>query len=193
MRFDGTARPTVPPSPRLRSLAIATRADESAATRWHVAAAFAAWVVPGLGHYLLGQRARGLILGVTIGGLWLAGVLIGGVDALDREDHPAWFLGQMLVAPSVVVSHWYLPTYLEQGGREPRPQVEPDDPPPPYVPSYGRVNEQGVLYTALAGMLNLLAILDVLYRDPTDPRHRHVPAPPRSPSAPPAPAPEAAP
>ncbi|MCW5853712.1 MAG: hypothetical protein KIT87_26835, partial [Anaerolineae bacterium] len=35
-----------------------------------------------------------------------------------------------------------------------------------YQPSFAHVNEQGVLYTALAGLINLLAILDVIYKDP---------------------------
>ena len=39
-----------------------------------------------------------------------------------------------------------------------------------YEPSFGHVYEQGMLYTLLAGLLNLLAILDVAYRHP-EPRH----------------------
>jgi hypothetical protein len=35
---------------------------------------------------------------------------------------------------------------------------------PPAVPSHARVNEIGVLYTAVAGMLNLLAIIDAASR-----------------------------
>ena len=35
---------------------------------------------------------------------------------------------------------------------------------PPGVVSHGRVNEIGVLYTAVAGMLNLLAIIDASHR-----------------------------
>lgn len=134
-------------------------ANESLAEAWNPTAALAAWLVPGLGHYLLGQRKRGVILCVSIGLLWLGGVLIGGVSALDRQEHRYWFLGQMLVAPSVAVSYYqgHLKTYA--GAHLPGPQNQ-------YQPSYGRANEQGVLYTALAGLLNLLAIIDVLYRDP---------------------------
>lgn len=131
------------------------------AGRWNFLAAIAAWAVPGLGHYLLGQPKRGVILLISIGLLWTAGLLVGGISVIDRQDHPAWYLGQMLLAPSVAVNyvHQYLP--------EPMP-----GPSPAYTPSIARVQEQGILYTALAGLLNLLAILDVLYRDPADPRHR---------------------
>ncbi|MFA9479378.1 DUF6677 family protein [Phycisphaerales bacterium AB-hyl4] len=124
------------------------------ADRWNFTAAVAAWVFPGLGHLLLGQRDRALVLAVTIISLWIVGLLVGGVSVIDRAMHPAWFLGQMLIAPSLVVD--LLTSHYS---------------PPTYSPSFGRANEQGVLFTAMAGLLNLLAIIDVLYRDPHDPRH----------------------
>ena len=34
-----------------------------------------------------------------------------------------------------------------------------------YQPPYGHVESQAVLYTALAGLLNLLCVIDVAYRD----------------------------
>ena len=37
-----------------------------------------------------------------------------------------------------------------------------------YEPSFGQVYEQGMLYTLLAGLLNLLAMMDVAHR-PTNP------------------------
>jgi hypothetical protein len=128
---------------------------------WHPGPALAAWAVPGLGHFLLGERRRGVILFAAILSLWLGGVLIGGLGVLDRTQQPHWFLGQMLLAPSVLVDN------LLQNQIKPRYQQPPrPDRPAAYEPSFGRVNEQGVLYTALAGLLNLLAIIDVLYRDP---------------------------
>lgn len=133
--------------------------------RWHPHAAFAAWLLPGLGHFILGQRQRGAILCVTIGVLWLAGMIIGGISVFDHREHPAWFVGQMLMAPSVVMDVTIV-TKLKPKAGAILPAESPDDPPPTYEPSFGRVNEQGVLYTALAGLLNLLAILDVLYQDP---------------------------
>lgn len=133
--------------------------DQPAQGQWHFGAALAAWVLPGLGHFLLGQRQRGAILCVTIGVLWLAGIIIGGVSVLDHREHPAWFAGQMLMAPSIVVNR----TIVYKLKKFPGPILT--YPQPSYEPSYGRVNEQGILYTALAGLLNLLAILDVIYQD----------------------------
>jgi Family of unknown function (DUF6677) len=140
---------------------------KSAKPRWHFAGALAAWLFPGLGHLLLGQKQRALILMMSIGLLWLSGWFVGGISVFDRTGHPIWYLGQMLVAPSVLVEGYHR-TLKDSNGLPPRP----DDPTGPYEPSYGHVHEQGVLFTSLAGMLNLLAIIDVLYRDPADPRHR---------------------
>jgi len=152
--------------------------DKTASPRWHFAGAIAAWMVPGLGHWLLGQRKRGAILLVSIGLLWTSGFFIGGVGVFDRKGHPIWFLGQMLIAPSIVVEKWD----RSLQGPDAAP-ARPDAAVIPYTPSYGHVHEQGVLYTALAGMLNLLAIMDVLYQDPAS-RNRH-----RRPAEPPTPGP----
>ncbi|MEX0774295.1 MAG: DUF6677 family protein [Phycisphaeraceae bacterium] len=133
-----------------------TPVSSPAQPRFNVLEALATWFVPGLGHVLLGQRLRGSIIGITIGATWIAGLLIGGIGVIDRQEHVAWFLGQALVAPSILVdtARGYL-------GATPIP-----GPGAAYVPSFGRPNEQGTLFTALAGMLNLLAIVDVIYCDP---------------------------
>lgn len=141
--------------------------DPNASPKWHFAAAIATWLIPGAGHFMLGQRGRGVILLACIGLLWVGGFFIGGVSVFDRKGHPVWFMGQMLIAPSILVEGYH--RSLQTAGQPPRP----DDPAGQYQPSFGHVHEQGVLYTALAGMLNLLAVMDVLYRDPADPRHRY--------------------
>ncbi len=126
----------------------------------HAVAGVLAWLLPGMGHFVLGERRRGGILFVSIGVLWLAGLLIGGVGVCDRQERPFWYLGQMLVAPT-----WAVNSYNQ------RLKQRPSYPPLPgrphdYEPSFGHVNEQGVLYTALAGLLNLLAMIDVIFYDP---------------------------
>ncbi len=144
-----------PPSTRVRP-----------ASRWHFIAAVATWLLPGLGHLLLGQRARGWIIGVTILCLWGGGLALGGVSVIDWSRQRAWFLGQMLIAPSIAVAwqHDRLKArYLLTRGPQPAREGEPE---PAFEPAYGRMAEMGTLYTALAGMLNLLAMIDVIYRDP---------------------------
>jgi len=67
--------------------------------RWPVGAAVAAWLLPGLGHVLLGQRRRGLLLLGAILGLYLAGLLIGGIDVIDSRQDRLWYYGQVLAGP----------------------------------------------------------------------------------------------
>ncbi|MEO1235216.1 MAG: DUF6677 family protein [Planctomycetota bacterium] len=149
-----------PPPPEIPSPEpLGAGAPPATASRWNFAAAFAGWLLPGLGHMLLGQVPRGLVLAVTIGTLWLSGLLIGGVSVFDRGDHPAWFLGQMLVAPSFVADATRARLVRGHDGT-----FAPDDD-PPFEPAFARAHEQGTLFTSLAGLLNLLAIIDVLYRD----------------------------
>jgi len=134
--------------------------DSSASPRWHFASAVAAWLVPGLGHWLIGQKRRALILCLSIGLLWVGGGFIGGIGVFDRKAHPIWFAGQVLIAPSILVEKWH----VSLQGVDVSPPM-PDAATIAYQPSYANIHEQGVLYTALAGMLNLLAIMDVLYQD----------------------------
>jgi hypothetical protein len=128
-------------------------------------AVVAGWLLPGLGHLLLGLRLRGVILMVSITGLWLGGLLIGGVSVVDFQKHRFWFVGQMLIAPSLGVEMAH--RKLAAAGTP-----HPDDPARLYEPSFGHTNEQGLLFTSLAGLLNLLAMFDVLYCDPAHRRRR---------------------
>jgi len=138
---------------------------------WRPHAAVGAWLLPGLGHLLLGQRLRGLVIAAAVGGLWLLGLLIGGISVIDHRDYSEgtrvkfslWFLGQSLTGPSVAVDlyHQHIKNVSARlHGHVPQPG---DSPQPLYVPSFGRVAELGVLFTALAGMLNLLVIIDASY------------------------------
>lgn len=138
---------------------------------WQPHAAVAAWLLPGLGHLILGHRQRGAVLAAGIGGLWLLGILIGGIGVIDHRDYSEgsrvkfslWFLGQMLTGPSIAADVYdqHLKAASERAfDHLPQPQ---DRPRPFYVPSFGHVAEIGTLFTALAGMLNVLVIIDAAY------------------------------
>jgi hypothetical protein len=172
--------------------------------------ALASWVLPGLGYLLIGQRKRGLVVGVAIVLLFALGLLIGGVRVLevpgygpgggplsvvqeaytnsDRQTEvrvslvenaeprdglrivgralrvqplaelrqKPWSVAQVMTGPvalgGMAWSVWAADPANGQDGE------------PPAVPSHARVNEIGVLYTAIAGMLNLLAIIDAASR-----------------------------
>lgn len=138
---------------------------------WNLPAAVVAWLVPGLGHILAGHPARGVILMLAIGGMWGAGLLIGGISVIearnvDRTLRP-WYLGQALIAPSIAIEYTHDRFRAPIQGRDP----SPTDDAIPFAPAYGRAAEIGTLYTALAGLLNLLAIIDIAYREPRSTEH----------------------
>jgi hypothetical protein len=124
-----------------------------------------AWIVPGLGHVLIGEKKRGIIVGVTLLSMFIAGLLIGGIDVVDRRNDFLWYCGEVLIGPLAVAVDQYhasLDTYDRPTHRYIPPS--PTDNPRPYSVSLGRVNELGTLYCTLAGVLNLLAILDLIGR-----------------------------
>ncbi|MFA7236239.1 MAG: DUF6677 family protein [Phycisphaeraceae bacterium] len=140
---------------------------------WQPAAAILAWLIPGAGHFILGQRARGIIIGITIASLYLGGLLIGGISSVDRKENYLWYYAQLFTGPVTIgIDYWH--QSLKYPAREVLhvsfPQVnQPDYDKLPYVQSVGRVNELGTLFCAVAGLLNLLVIMDVVYfRPPTD-------------------------
>lgn len=128
----------------------------------------AAWLLPGLGHSLVGERVRGIAIGVTVVSMYVGGLLIGGVRVIEVPGYDndgrkiantstlnevrikPWSIAQVMAGPlgiaSAAASIW---------AAGPDASGEPRG-----ARSHVRVNEIGTLYTAVAGMLNLLAILD---------------------------------
>jgi hypothetical protein len=127
--------------------------------------ALAGWIVPGLGYFMLGHRARAMTVGVTIVLLFAGGLLIGGVRVVDAPDFTSgaasqlpgrvlqkpWFIGQAMAGPIGLAA-----AYASQAAAA-SPELRD-------VVSHARVWEIGTLYTAVAGMLNLLAIIDAAHR-----------------------------
>jgi len=155
--------------------------DAKSAANWPIGAAIAAWLLPGLGHVLLGQKRRGLLLLAAIGGLYVAGLLVGGIDVIDSRQDRLWYYGQFLAGPQTFVidrvhqsmrtdayQRWQRKTF--GANRPPSPDYYP------YSVSIARVNELGTLYCTMAGLLNLLAIIDVLFRMDKSRRDRPRPA-----------------
>lgn len=118
--------------------------------------ALAAWIIPGGGYWMIRQRNRGTVIGVTIVALFVLGILIGGIrvveapPALSQILQRPWFIGQFLVGPLGLISAWI------SNGLGTSAYAD--------VISHSRVNEIGTLYTAVAGMLNLMAIIDAAFR-----------------------------
>lgn len=136
-------------------------------------------LLPGAGHWYQGQVRRALLVGGGVLGLFLGGLLIGGVDVVDSRQDRLWFLGQALVGP-VAFGTDYVHQNVLRGidpatmqRRSPLPgEVKdadghwvpgPAGSSPPFSKSLGKMNEIGTLYCTIAGMLNLIVIIDAAF------------------------------
>jgi hypothetical protein len=125
--------------------------------------ALAGWLLPGSGYWLIGQRTRGTVIGITIITLFVLGIFIAGIRVVEAPDMSAsgtmtsrilqrpWFPVQALAGPMGLAS-----AYLAKVAAT---SVQYHD-----IQSKSRIAEIGTLYTAIAGMLNLLSIMDCAYR-----------------------------
>ena len=108
-----------------------------------------AWLVPGLGHFFLGHKGRALIYLVTIVATFWTGVAIGGVRAtVDPSKRTLWFTAQVCSGANAFAAY---ALHRRVAGSE--------QPAGPYLSS-----EVGVHYTGVAGLLNILVILDAIGR-----------------------------
>lgn len=142
-------------------------------------AGLAALVLPGLGHLVLGETKRGVLIAIGVLGLFFGGLFIGGIDSVDSKEDKVWFIGQALVGPLA-----FGVDYIHQNqfkvkdtdfsgnivarsarpneGRDPKTGAPVPGGTPPNIKSLAKVNEIGTLFSTIAGMLNLIVIMDAL-------------------------------
>ncbi|HNO79610.1 MAG TPA: hypothetical protein PKN33_16290 [Phycisphaerae bacterium] len=114
-----------------------------------------AWLLPGLGHIYLGEKKRGWILMITVAAVFWTGVAVAGVQStVQPTRRKAWFVGQICAG-----SH----TLVALGWGQLREKSHPD------VRAGFTEEDVAVIFTGVAGMLNILIILDVLAM--TDPNY----------------------
>ena len=119
---------------------------------WLIIIGLAAWIIPGAGHFLLRERKRAIIIFVTITALFLAGLHVGSIGIVNHVTSKIWFMGQVLYSPAVgIVSQKVQAGYMDgEGNRQ-------------EYTSFGRPCDVGQIYTAVAGLLNLLCIFSAVY------------------------------
>jgi hypothetical protein len=101
----------------------------------------ATWLVPGLGHLLQGRKRRALFVFTALVGLFLIGTVLAEGSNLSRERHFYYWAGQFLLG---------LPALLSEAALGARPVTGPI----PWV-------DAGLLFGCVAGLLNVLAMIDV--------------------------------
>ena len=167
-----------------------------------------AWVVPGLGHLLIGHKARGVVFMVTIHALFALGLLIGGIRAINPPDQAIWTYTQFLSGWPMLIANRVeknaqnelaalttqfdreAPTGESLAQKQARTiQFIADH---PSFANHPKIQDLGAVYCGIAGMLNLLVMFDVLLRitgsvreDPAaiKKRQRATASPPASPEA----------
>ena len=108
-----------------------------------IAAGMLAWAVPGAGYWALGDRRRGWVVGITIVLTFVLGLYIGSIGVIDPLGARYWYAAQVMTSPAVLV----LGRCVSAGT----------------YTVYGRPYEIGQIYTSIAGLLNLLCIINVVY------------------------------
>ena len=118
------------------------------------AAGLLGWIVPGLGHIFIGDRVRGTICLAAIVLTFWTGVAIGGVrGTIDPRERSLWFIAQVCTGVNAGVAYTIRQSVAPIGRRHVAM------PPPSWVSA-----EIGVHYTGVAGLLNILVILDAMAR-----------------------------
>ena len=102
-----------------------------------------AWLVPGAGHLLLKERKRALIIFTTIVFTFCVGLYIGSIGIINPLGAKPWYVAQIMNSPMVAVLGHFATTA--------------------HYPVFGRPNEIGQIYTSIAGLLNLLCIVNAGY------------------------------
>lgn len=133
-------------------------------------AAIAGWVFPGLGHIVNGNIRRGIAAMAGVLLLFVTGVLVGGVDAIDRKEDGLWFIGQAACGPIAFAADWANTAYLKSGSAAPMiplpPSVLNPQPQASAFKGLAHANEFGTFLAFLAGLMNACVILDALVRAP---------------------------
>lgn len=144
-------------------------------------AAIMGWLVPGLGHMWIGHVQRGIFAMIGILGLFAGGLLLGGVGVVDRKDNSLWFMAQAGAGPAAFAADWANTAWVKSGA-----VGELLDAPTPMMPrstgskvsslrSVTSVHEIAILYCSMAGLMNVVVLLDALVRPRYQPPTRPAP------------------
>jgi hypothetical protein len=105
-----------------------------------------AWLIPGAGHWYVGDRKRSAIFFIVISLLFGIGILVGGAQStVNLDTNTAWFFAEVFAGGYTMLS--MLIGQL-----------------PGALASYGKTQDLATIYVGVAGLLNLLVVLDAIDR-----------------------------
>lgn len=129
-----------------------------------IPSAVLAWVFPGLGYLHRGETLRGLLVMGAVGTLMLVGVLVGGIQVCDASHNPVAGMVQRGSLPgvilNVVASKARPAETMSFSGESTQAMIDSTG---------GKPEEIGLIFTAVAGFLNLMAIVGSLTPLPKEP------------------------
>ncbi len=102
-----------------------------------------AWLVPGAGHLMINQKKHAIIIFATIILTFCAGLYVGSIGVINPVGAKPWYVAQIMNSPMVAVLG-----YVSKTGD---------------YTVFGRPGEIGQIYTSIAGLLNLLCIVNAIY------------------------------
>lgn len=117
------------------------RSPSPAAANRTALSTFLAWLVPGLGHFHQGRKARGAVVFALLVGCFVLGSLLAEGSNLSRERHFYYWAGQFAIGLPGIVAELAFGTM----------RVTHDI----------RYVDAGLVFGCVAGMLNVLAMIDV--------------------------------
>jgi len=111
------------------------------------------WFLPGLGHFVMGERVRGAVLLATISVTFWSGIAIGGVvNTVDYQKHRLWFAAQLGSGGHTIAA------CVLRSEVAPTPKAHEA----PQVVGHWLPTDIGIHYTGVAGLLSILVILDAV-------------------------------
>jgi hypothetical protein len=101
------------------------------------------WLVPGAGHLMINEKKHAIIIFITIVLTFVIGLYIGSIGVINPVGAKPWYVAQIMNSPAVAA----IGRITATGD----------------YPVFGRPNEIGQIYTSIAGLLNLLCIVNAVY------------------------------
>lgn len=137
-----------------------------------------AWILPGAGHYYIGRRLRGVVIGLAVAATFWAGMAIGGVMTVDAQGERWWFIADMFTG-SHGIAAWRLEKQVQKElvARLPADMRSVQSDPARELDRQYRLDklqaDKGIAlvhpvdtiaraYAGVAGLLNLMCVFDAV-------------------------------